>query len=51
MPNLLWAIIVIIAILWILGFSFHLAGGFVHILLVLVVIAIVARLILGRPGI
>ena len=31
---MLWTIFVILLILWLLGFSFHVAGGLVHILLV-----------------
>ena len=36
-------------VLWILGFSvFHIAGWFIHVLLVLAVISILVRLISGR---
>jgi Family of unknown function (DUF5670) len=34
---MLWTIFVILLILWLLGFSFHVAGGLVHILLVVAV--------------
>jgi len=46
---MLWTIAVILVILWLLGFSvFHVAGGLIHILLVIAVIVIVYRLITGR---
>jgi hypothetical protein len=29
---MLWTIFVILLVLWLLGFSFHIAGGLIHIL-------------------
>jgi hypothetical protein len=49
---MLWTIAVILFILWLLGFAvFHVAGGLIHILLVLAVIAIIWRLVTGRPAV
>jgi hypothetical protein len=45
---MLWTIFVIILILWLLGFSFHIAGGLIHILLVIAVIILVINLLSGR---
>jgi len=46
---MLWTIAVILVILWILGMvSSYTLGGFIHILLVLAVIAIVVNLLRGR---
>jgi hypothetical protein len=46
---MLWTIAVILLILWVLGFSvFHVAGGLIHLLLVIAVIVIIYRLITGR---
>jgi hypothetical protein len=40
---------IILIILWALGFlAFHVAGGLIHLLLVIAVIVIVYRLITGR---
>jgi hypothetical protein len=48
---MLWTIAVILALLWILGMvSSYTLGGFLHILLVLAVIAIAIRLIQGRSA-
>ena len=49
MLNLLWAVAVVFALLWLLGFAFHVTlGGVIHVLLVLAVISILVRLIAGR---
>jgi len=45
---MLWTIFVILLILWLLGFSFHLAGGLIHILLVVAVIVLIYNLLVGR---
>jgi hypothetical protein len=46
--NMLWTIFVILLILWLLGFSFHIAGGLIHLLLVIAVIVLIFNLISGR---
>jgi hypothetical protein len=45
---MLWTIFVILLILWLLGFSFHIAGGLIHLLLVIAVVVLVYNLITGR---
>lgn len=46
---MLWTIAVLLLILWFLGMiSSYTLGGFIHILLVLAIIAILIRLIQGR---
>jgi hypothetical protein len=46
---MLWTIVAILLILWLLGFfAFHIAGGLIHILLVIAVIVVIVRLIQGR---
>ena len=47
---MLWTIIVILFILWLLGFSFHIGGGLIHLLLVIAVIVLIFNLISGRRG-
>jgi hypothetical protein len=46
--TMLWTIFVILLVLWLLGFSFHVAGGLIHILLVVALIVLVINLISGR---
>jgi len=45
---MLWTIFVIILVLWLLGFSLHIAGGLIHILLVIALIMLVLNLVTGR---
>ncbi|MGD0931594.1 MAG: lmo0937 family membrane protein [Candidatus Korobacteraceae bacterium] len=45
---MLWTIFVILLVLWLLGFSLHIAGGLIHLLLVVAVIVLVINLISGR---
>jgi hypothetical protein len=45
---MLWTIVAILIILWLLGFSLHVAGGLVHILLVIALVVIVVNLLQGR---
>ncbi|HEX7408885.1 MAG TPA: lmo0937 family membrane protein [Candidatus Binatia bacterium] len=47
---MLWTIVVILLILWLLGFSLHIAGGLVHILLVVALVVVVINLLSGRRG-
>ncbi len=48
MLNLIWTGVVILVILWFLGFSIHVGGGLIHLLLVLALIGIVYNLLTGR---
>ena len=46
---MLWTILVILLVLWVLGFLvFHVAGGLIHLLLVIAAVVLVVRLIQGR---
>jgi hypothetical protein len=45
---MLWTIFVILLVLWLLGFSFHIAGGLIHLLLVIAVVVLIFNLISGR---
>ena len=47
---MLWTIIVILFILWLLGFTLHVGGALIHLLLVIAVIVLVFNLISGRRG-
>ncbi len=51
MGNLLYAIAVILIILWLLGFVVYSAGAIIHVLLVFAVIAILVRLIRGDKAV
>jgi hypothetical protein len=46
---MLWTIAVVLLILWALGLvSGYTMGGFVHILIVLAIVAVLVRIITGR---
>lgn len=45
---MLWSVFVILVVLWLLGFIFHIAGGLIHILLVIALIALIYNLVAGR---
>ncbi len=45
---MLWTIMVILLIMWLLGFSLHIGGSLIHILLVIAVVVLVFNLISGR---
>lgn len=48
---MLFALAVILVVLWLLGMiSAYTLGGWLHILLVLAVIALLFRLVAGRPA-
>ena len=48
MGNLLYVIAVILIIAWAIGFIGYSAGGIIHVLLVIAIIAVIVRLIQGR---
>lgn len=45
---MLWTIFVVLVILWLLGFSLHIAGGLIHLLLLAAVVILVINLVSGR---
>lgn len=48
---MLWTIFVILGIMWLLGFSLHLGGSLIHLLLVVAVIVLVVNLLSGRRAV
>lgn len=45
---MLWTIMVILLVLWLVGFFGHIGGGLIHILLVAAVIVLIYNLVVGR---
>jgi hypothetical protein len=45
---MLWTILVIILILWLIGFLAKLGGGLIHLLLIVAVVVLVLQLVTGR---
>jgi hypothetical protein len=48
---MLWTIFVILVVLWFLGFSFHIAGSLIHVLLIVALIVLVINLVSGRRSV
>ena len=45
---MLWTILVVLGILWLLGFSLHVGGSLIHLLLVVALVVFVINLVSGR---
>jgi hypothetical protein len=46
---MLWTIVVVLLVLWALGFvAFNVGGGLIHLLLVIALVVVVYRLLTGR---
>jgi hypothetical protein len=45
---MLWTLFVILLVLWLLGFTLHIGGGLIHILIVIAVVVLILNLIGGR---
>jgi hypothetical protein len=46
---MLWTLAIVLVVLWLLGgFVFNVAGGLIHLLLVVAAIVVVYRLVTGR---
>jgi len=45
---MLWTILVVLLILWLLGFSLHVGGGLIHLLLLVGLVVLVVNLLSGR---
>ena len=45
MANLLWTAIVVMFVLWLLGFTMHIGGGLIHILLVVAACILIFNLV------
>ena len=49
--KMLWTIFVVLGILWLLGFSLHIGGGLIHLLLVVALVVLVFNLLTGRRSV
>jgi hypothetical protein len=48
---MIWGLIVLLVVLWLLGFSLNVAGGLIHLLLVIALIVLLFQLISGRRAV
>ncbi len=45
---MLWTLIVLLLLFWVLGFAFDVAGGIIHVVLVIALVLFLVNLISGR---
>jgi hypothetical protein len=45
---MLWTLVVIMFVLWLLGFSFSVGGGLIHLLLVAAAVVLIVNMVGGR---
>ena len=45
---MLWTIFIVLLVMWILGFSLHIGGGLIHLLLVVGLIVLLINRLSGR---
>ena len=45
---MLWTIFIVLLIMWLLGFTMHVGGGLIHLLLVVGLVILVINLLSGR---
>jgi hypothetical protein len=51
LAGILWAVVVVLVVLWVLGWlALHIGGGLIHLLLVIAVIVLLYNLFVGRRG-
>jgi hypothetical protein len=48
---LIWTIVVVLFVLWLLGFALHFGGSLIFLLLVLAVIGVIYNLFMGRRAV
>ena len=48
LANILWLVVVVLVVLWLLGFVLNIGGGLIHILIVIAVIVLLYNLLVGR---
>jgi uncharacterized protein DUF5670 len=51
MISLIWTIVVVLFVLWLLGFALHIGGSLIFLLLVLAVIGVIYNLFMGRRAV
>jgi len=47
LTSLIWAIVVILVVFWLLGWSFHVAGNLIFLLLFLAIAGVIYNLVAG----
>jgi hypothetical protein len=45
---MLWTLVILLLLFWVIGFAFDVAGGIIHVLLVIALVLFLVNLISGR---
>ncbi len=45
---MIWTLVIVLVVLWAIGFSLHMAGSMVHVLLIFAFILLLIHLLTGR---
>lgn len=48
MARILWIVLVVVVVLWLIGFVAEIGGGLIHLLLVVALIILIINLVTGR---
>lgn len=48
---MLWTVVVILIVLWLLGFAVHIGGGLIHLLLIVALVIGLIQLFSGRRAV
>ena len=51
MVAILWTILVIVLVIWLIGFLAHIGGAFIHLLLIVALLILIYNLIVGRRSV
>ena len=47
---MLWTVFIILLLLWLLGWGFHVAGSLIHLILVIALVVLAIELLTGRKA-
>ncbi len=50
MLSILWGVVLVLVVFWLLGFSLHIAGGLIHLLLVLAIAIAIYNFAMNRDA-
>lgn len=51
MARILWLILVVILAVWVIGLLMDVAGGLIHLLLIVAAVILIVNLVSGRKGV
>ncbi len=46
--SILWTVVIVLVVLWLLGFVLHVGGALIHVLLIVALIVLLYNLFVGR---